>query len=118
MLIGLAGELVKISLYRLVHTFDDKPDFTIGPEGIGGLDYATFRVIPWTDIQSIDRERHGLRIIGPERKANALVRMIIGKRQAILYPKISFKTPVTDILLAVRPYRPDLSDESRNWMFS
>ena len=33
MLIGFAGELVRLSLYRLVHIFDSKPDLTVGPDG-------------------------------------------------------------------------------------
>jgi len=116
LLIGVAGELVRLSLPRLAHAFDNRPDFVVGPDGIGGVDYMTFRVIPWTAIQDVEINKHGLRIVGPDRKANVVTHLLAGKRHVIIYSRFLFKTPVTDVLLAIRHYRPDLANDNFAWL--
>ena len=60
----LGGEVLARLLAPLVWTFDDKPDFTIGPSGVYGPCGLGFQRVPWADVSSATQQVY-LTYLGP-----------------------------------------------------
>lgn len=113
LLAGIAAECMRIGVHRLSHSFDSKPDFTIGPDGVGevGL-YNKFKVIPWDQIESITQDDSGIRILQKIPPGNALVRFLTGGQYgAIVYNKWFFDRDPREIMKTLSLYRPDLTKD-------
>jgi hypothetical protein len=108
LLLGAFGCLMRYRFRRLRYAFDDVPDLVIGPEGVSGLDELGYCSIAWSDVSSVDARPLGIRIYGPERKAHWLIRLITGERIMFYYSQFIFKAPYSEIMSAIRHYRPDL----------
>ncbi|MGO4572073.1 hypothetical protein [Microvirga sp. 2TAF3] len=65
-LLGAGLQIIRLAVRRVLHAFDQKPDLSIGPEGIGGLDNSGFHVIPWGKIDSLVAYGPYIVIVGQE----------------------------------------------------
>jgi len=59
-------QLTRLAVRRLLHAFDQEPDFSIGPDGIGGLDRTGFHVIPWNEVKSVTVHGPNIEVRGQE----------------------------------------------------
>lgn len=50
---AVVGEALSRLIANLVWSFDKKPDFTIGPEGVYGPSGLQFHHVPWTEISCL-----------------------------------------------------------------
>ncbi|GEO16547.1 hypothetical protein MAE02_42430 [Microvirga aerophila] len=108
LLFGFVGYFIRLGFHRIRHAFDNVPDLAIGPEGISGLDELGYCSMPWSDLFCIDVSRVAIRIYEQQREAHWLIRWIAGERVMFLYTRAFFKAPHSEILSAIRYYRPDL----------
>lgn len=113
LMIGLAGELVRIGVHRLWHSFDSKPDFTIGPEGIGSVGfYNKFTVVPWDHIERVVYEHNGIRITRKIDSGNWLLQFLTaGEYGTIVYSNWFFERHPREIMKTLSLYRPDLTKD-------
>lgn len=114
--------LLRMFVRRLFHTFDSRPDFVISSEGIAGWDRSTFCFIPWTQMSELKVSRREQRIwgfkilptqewiyiYGTETGPRRFLGAFPPRRPCIMYSQMYFPKKNTEILLAIRPYRPDL----------
>jgi hypothetical protein len=106
--LSVVGYYIRLGFHQLRHAFDKAPDFVIGPDGISGLDELGYCSIPWSDVSSIDVRLFAIRIYGPERRIHWSLRLIVGQRVMFLYSRAFFKTPRSEVLAAIKHYRPEL----------
>jgi len=122
LIVYAALELTRRIIRRLFHTFDDKPDFVISIEGIAGWDGMKFCLIPWAEMSDVKVHRtkprvwgfqilptqEWISIYGAETGPRRFFGALPPRRPRIMYNQMYFPKKNTEILLAIRPYRPDL----------
>jgi len=122
LIVFMALEFMRRIIQRLFHIFDDKPDFVISTDGIAGWDRMTFCIIPWAEMSDVKVRRTEIRpygfkmlptqewiyIYGTETGPRRFFGAFPPRRPSIMYSQMYFPKKNTEILLAIRPYRPDL----------
>jgi hypothetical protein len=116
-----AGYLFWAVISRLAHTFDDRPDFLIRPEGVGGWDGFVFRTIPWSEVSRISVDQrprweiiprpHYIWVYGATIGPPRFFGMCPPPRAKVFYTDSFFATENYWIIEALRQYRPDLVRE-------
>jgi hypothetical protein len=101
-------EMLRRAARRLFHTFDDKPDFVISPEGIAGWSGMSFCSIPWPEVSTAFVYERAIHIYGTGKGARRFFGILPPRRPHITYSQLFFPRKNTDIILAIRSYRPDL----------
>jgi hypothetical protein len=92
------AELIIYRIAMLVWMFDSRPDFAIGPEGIYGIDYLSYRHISWRMIDRLDIKTFSNRF--SSQTSSQLV--FVGKTWDEHYPKEAENLRAPKIV--VRPY--------------
>jgi hypothetical protein len=107
-LLAAGLHLARLSLRKVPYAFDQKPDFSIGPEGIGGLDKTGFHIIPWPDVKSVTVRGPNVEIVGQEHGPRRFFDTLPPRRLRIGFSQLIFDLRREDVIEAVRFFRPDL----------
>ena len=100
--------LIRLVARRILHAFDHKPDLTIGPAGIGGLDKTGFQRIPWPDVKTVTSYGPSVEVVGQEHGPRRFYGTLPPRRVKILYSQFVFKIQKKDVLAAIRYFCPDV----------
>jgi len=101
-------QLTRLAVRRLLHAFDQEPDFSIGPDGIGGLDRTGFHVIPWNEVKSVTVHGPNIEVRGQEHGPRRFFDTLPPRRLSIGFSQHVFKVRKAEVLDAIRHFRPDI----------
>lgn len=99
---AFGGTGILVSVAYIFHSFDGKPDFAIGPEGISRNHLFRRLRLSWADVRSVKLENDKILISGSVAHASSRRALIID------YNPLVFGGTSGEVLTLIRHYRPDL----------